>query len=73
MYVTFELRTPDAVVRLTSNTDARALTMFPIRVAFDPSQRWTLTASKPGYCPIRLDVDYTKPTIVIELHAGCKS
>ncbi|HEY2366581.1 MAG TPA: hypothetical protein VGH87_09355 [Polyangiaceae bacterium] len=71
--VVFELRTPGADVHLVNGADVRALTTFPIRIAFDASQTWAITATKPGYCPLRRAVDFTKPTFVIELKSGCNA
>ncbi|HEY1959071.1 MAG TPA: hypothetical protein VGH28_25835 [Polyangiaceae bacterium] len=69
--VVFELRTPGAAVRLVHKSDARILTFFPVRINFDRSERWSVTATKPGFCPFARDVDYSRPVFVIALQRGC--
>jgi hypothetical protein len=73
--ITFTLLTEGATVTLVDDQGARELPIFPITVAFDPHQSWTLHAKKPGFCELvrPLDLQHGPPvqSVDIELKPGC--
>jgi hypothetical protein len=72
--VTFTLVTEGARVHLVRGDDVRQLPMFPITVAFDSRQSWTLRAKKPGFCELVVPLDPQNGPVQrvdIELKPGC--